>query len=270
MSRDFDEILDECIDRINSGEGIEECLASYPEHAQELEPALRAIFDIRAAYSFTPRPAAKAAAKQRFYAVLDSLERKRQERRAVPRRLFRWSWVWAGIAAILLLVLVSYALVTTLAPANAGILEVRATDAPPQDVSEILVSVDDIQVHKAGAGEGSGWITIIEEPRTFDLIKISGIEEVLGSREIEATDYTQIRMDVLSVEVTINGEKKSATVPSGVIKIVRLTPFSVEKGEKTILILDFDAEKSVKVTGKGEVRFRPVVKVLVRKAERSN
>lgn len=268
MSRDFDEILDECIDRINSGQGIEECLASYPEHAQELEPVLRTIFDIRAAYSFTPRPAAKAAAKQRFYAVLDSLERKRQERRAVPRRLFRWSWAWAGIAAVLLLGVIGYALMTTLAPANAGILEVRATDAPPQGVSEILVSVDDIQVHKAGAGEGSGWVTIIEEPRTFDLIKISGIEEVLGSKEIEAADYTQIRMDVLWVEVTIDGEKKIATIPSGTLRIVK--PFSVEKGEKTILTLDFDADQSVKVTGTGEVRFRPVVKVLVRKAERSD
>lgn len=267
MSRDFDQILDECIDRINSGEGIEECLASYPEHAQELEPALRAIFDIRAAYSFTPRPAAKATARQRFYAALDSLERKRQEPRAVPRRLFRWSWAWAGIAAVLLLGVVGYALMTTLAPADAGILEVRVTDAPPQDVSEILVSVDDIQVHKIGAGEASGWITIIEEEKTFDLIKISGIEEVLGSREIEATDYTQIRMDVLSVEVTINGERKSATIPSGVLKIVR--SFSVEKGEKTILTLDFDADQSVNVTGTGKVIFRPVVKVMVRKAEGS-
>jgi hypothetical protein len=267
MSRDFDQILDECIDRMNGGEGIEECLASYPEHAQELEPALRAIFDIRAAYSFTPIPAAKATARQRFYAALDGLERKRQERRAVPRRLFRWSWAWAGIAAVLLLGVVGYALMTTLAPAEAGILEVRVTDAPPQDVSEILVSVEDIQVHKAGAGEGSGWITIVEEEKTFDLIKISGVEEVLGSKEIAAADYTQIRMDVLWVEVTINGQKKMATIPSGTLKIVR--PFSVEKGEKTILTLDFDAENRVTVTSKGEVKFRPVVKVLVRKAERS-
>jgi len=156
---------------------------------------------------------------------------------------------------------------TTLAPADAGILEVRVTDAPPQDVSEILVSVDDIQVHKIGAGEASGWITIIEEARIFDLIAISGIEEVLGSREIEATDYTQIRINVLWVKVTIGGEEKIATIPSGTLKIVR--PFSVEKGEKTILTLDFDAEESVTVTGQGKVIFRPVVKVLVRTGEGS-
>jgi len=268
MSKDFDEILDECVDRINSGEGIEECLASYPEHAQELEPALRAIFDIRAAYSFTPRPGAKAAAKQRFYAALDSLERKRQERRVVPQRLFEWWKAWAAVATVLLLVLIGYALITTLAPANTGILEVRATDAPPQGMSEILVSVDDIQVHKAEAEEESGWITVIDEERTFDLIAISGIEEVLGSSEIEATAYTGIRMNVLSVKVTISGEEKSATIPSGVLKIV--TPFSVEKGEKTILTLDFDADKSVTVTGQGEVIFKPVVKLLERKAERSD
>ena len=84
MSKNFNQLLDECVDRINSGESIEECLASYPEQAKELEPTITAIFDIRAAYSFTPRPAAKAAAKQRFYALLDSLERKPQERRPVP------------------------------------------------------------------------------------------------------------------------------------------------------------------------------------------
>lgn len=266
MNRDFDEILDECVDRMNSGEGIEECLASYPEHAQELEPALRAMFDIRAAYSFTPRPGAKAAARQSFYAALDSLERKRQERPAAPRRLFRWSWAWAGIAGVLLLFAIGYAVMTTLAPADTGILEVRATDALPQGVAKILVSVDSIEVHKTEAGEESGWITIIDEARTFDLIAISGIEEVLGSNEIEATAYAGIRMDVLSVKVTIGEEEKIATIPSGTLKIVR--PFSIEEGGKTILTLDFDAGQSVVVTGKGEVIFKPVVKVLVRKGER--
>ena len=267
MNRDFDEILDECVDRINSGEGIEECLASYPEHAQELEPTLRAMFEIRAAYSFTPRPGAKAAAKQRFYAALDSLERKRQERPALPRRLFRWSWAWAGLASVIVLVIIVYAVMTTLAPADAGILEVRATDALPQGVSKILVSVDHIQVHEADAEEESGWITVIDEARTFDLIAISGVEEVLGSNEMEATAYTGIRMNVVSVEVTISGEEKTATIPSGELKIVR--PFSVEKGDVTILTLDFDAAKSVVVTSKGEVIFKPVVKLLVRQAEGS-
>jgi len=40
MNKRFDEILDECISRINSGGRLEHCLAKYPDHAEELEPLL--------------------------------------------------------------------------------------------------------------------------------------------------------------------------------------------------------------------------------------
>ena len=80
MGRDFNDIFDKCVDRINQGEGIENCLASYPEHAEELEPLLRAMLDTQTAYTFTPSPAAKGAARQRFNATLGRLEQKRRER----------------------------------------------------------------------------------------------------------------------------------------------------------------------------------------------
>ena len=66
MPKSFDEIFDECVDRINRGERLEDCLASYPEHARDLEPLLQAMLDTQEAYSFTPSPAAKRAARQRF------------------------------------------------------------------------------------------------------------------------------------------------------------------------------------------------------------
>ena len=37
MNEKFEEILDKCIDSINKGESIDECLASHPEHAGELQ-----------------------------------------------------------------------------------------------------------------------------------------------------------------------------------------------------------------------------------------
>jgi len=264
MARNFDEILDECVDRMNRGEGLEECLASCPEHAKELEPALRALFDLRAAYSWTPSPARKAEAKQRFYAVLEGLEQKRQQRRVIFPQALRWSKAWAAVAVILVVVIAGYfGLKAALAPVSyAGLLEVRVTDARAWDVSKVIVSVDDIQVHKAGAEEDGEWLTVIDVKKTFDLLALSGVEEVLGSKSIEATEYNNIRMDVLSVTVTIDGEEKAATVTSGKLKLV--AHFKVEANGKTILTLDFDADRSVVVTGTGEVLFKPVIKVLVR------
>lgn len=93
-----------------------------------------------------------------------------------------------------------------------------------------------------------------------------GLEEILGGSEIAAGKYTQIRMDVVSVMVTINGEEKTATVPSDKLKIVR--PFEVVANKATILTLDFDAEKSTVITGKGDVHFKPVVKLSVKEGSK--
>lgn len=147
---------------------------------------------------------------------------------------------------------------------STGTVEVRVTDAPPRDVSSIVVTVDDIEVHRAGVSEEDEWITVVAEPREFDLVEIQGIEEILGQNEIQIGSYTQLRMDVIDVTVTIDGEQSSATIPSGVLKVVR--PFDVEEGVTTVLIVDFDADSSIVITGALEVQFKPVVRLLVGKA----
>ena len=40
MNKDFDKILDECIDRLNRGESLESCLADYPDYSKELKGLL--------------------------------------------------------------------------------------------------------------------------------------------------------------------------------------------------------------------------------------
>jgi len=47
MAKNLEGILDECVDRINLGEKLEDCLVSYPEYVAELEPLLRVMFDTR-------------------------------------------------------------------------------------------------------------------------------------------------------------------------------------------------------------------------------
>jgi len=264
MVREFDEILDECVDRINRGEKLEDCLDNYPEHAEELQPLLRVMVDTQRIYTFRPSPTAKIAARQRFYGVIEGLEQKRKQRRILSPQTFTWSKAWAATVAILVVVIAGYfGLKAFLAPVSyEGLLEVRVTDAQAWDVSKVIVSVDDIQVHKAGVEEDSEWLTVIDEEKTFDLLALSGVEEVLGSKTIEATEYNNIRMEVLSVTVTIDGEEKAATVPSGKLKLV--TSFTVKADSKTILTLDFDVDRSVVVTGTGKVLFKPVIKVLVR------
>ncbi len=169
-----------------------------------------------------------------------------------------------------------------------GIIEICVTDPPAADVKSAVVYLTNIEVHKAVAEQemereqsGSGnqtqeeeqqqiqqgegeWIPIIGAPPSFDLMDVIGITEILGSANVTPGKYTQIRMDVKSVEgLTTDNVSYIAEVPSGKLKIVG--PFNVEAGVKTILTLDFDGSKSLVITGKGEAKFKPVVKLLIKK-----
>lgn len=150
---------------------------------------------------------------------------------------------------------------TATADAN-GTLEVRVTDLPNPAITAVEIVAEQVQVHSASTGE---WITVVEEPVTFDLIAVAGIEEVLGSGTLEPGEYTQIRLTITSTTLTVDGEQIEATVPGETLRIVR--PFTIEAGETTIATLDFNAEKSVVAQGTGRYLLKPVVTLLVRKAD---
>ena len=65
--RGLDDILDECLDRLASGEGIDECASRYPEHRAELLPMLRvAAAMMKAASTTAYRPESKARGLNRL------------------------------------------------------------------------------------------------------------------------------------------------------------------------------------------------------------
>ena len=153
-------------------------------------------------------------------------------------------------------------------PVGPAILEVRATDdPPPKEVSEIRVTVNNIQVNIVTGDAATGWVTLMDEPKTFDLVQITGVEEFLGTADVTPGVYSQIRLEVENVVVKLSGVDVPASVPSGRLKIVG--HFIAVAGQTTILTLDFDAGKSVVVTGKNDVIVKPVIKLLVRKGGES-
>ena len=166
---------------------------------------------------------------------------------------------------------------------STGTLEVRVTDAPASDdITEIWITVSGVSAHRAVAeqeqtqqqtqqqteqqeAEGE-WISLpITGTNPFELLKIRGLEEILATTSLTEGKYTQIRMDVSKVEVKMGGSTKIATLPSGELKFIH--PFDVVAGQTTILLLDFDAEKSVNVTGGDKVMFKPVIRLQVSKTQ---
>ncbi len=164
----------------------------------------------------------------------------------------------------------SEALTATEAPKTTsealGTLEVRVTDQPGAEVSAIVLTVQNIEVNISD-GDDSGWRTVVEGPAEFDLLQLNGIEEILGSASLEVGRYQQIRLDVVSAQVTIPNGVRSATVPSDKLRLVG--GFDVVEGETTIVTLDFDAQRSVIFIPMRGPQLKPVVKLLVRKEGQS-
>ena len=107
MREDIEKILDECIDRMNGGESPEDCLASYPDRAEELRPLLLAAGEIRNAELPVINQKAKSAAKIRLNAALVE---KREEVGFMKRLLGMFtgqkSKVFATVSVLLVAILV--------------------------------------------------------------------------------------------------------------------------------------------------------------------
>jgi hypothetical protein len=97
---DFENILDECLERIIKGGTVERCLKSYPEQALELEPLLRTAQAAREASVIMPRAEFKARARYEFRSALH--DEVSQQPRTVS--IFKRGWVVALMVIGILMV----------------------------------------------------------------------------------------------------------------------------------------------------------------------
>ena len=97
MSATVDDVLNECIERLAAGETVEQCLASYPDYAVELEPLLRtSASTMNAAATITHREEAKQRSRYQFMAAV--ADRKREANRGWLGRAIRPSGWRAKLA----------------------------------------------------------------------------------------------------------------------------------------------------------------------------
>ncbi len=149
-----------------------------------------------------------------------------------------------------------------------GTLVLQITDAPADfNIEKVVVTLSKVQVHMAesenvnetNSTTEAGWITIVEEPQTFDLIAIKDVKEFLGTKELAPGKYTQIRLTVDKALVTVDGVESNLEIPSEKIKLIQ--PFTITEGGTTTLTLDFDAENSI-IKNKTGYKMNPTIKVI--------
>ena len=95
---DFDNIVNDCLERIASGETVAECLARYPEHADELAPLLRmGQATMRVSQGAEPSAEGRARGMARMQAALAEGRQNRRRRWQLPR--LSWRPISTPIAA---------------------------------------------------------------------------------------------------------------------------------------------------------------------------
>jgi hypothetical protein len=122
-------------------------------------------------------------------------------------------------------------------------------------VTSINVTVDSVQVHSAT----KGWITVSSTPKTYNLLQLNatGIQLLLADAQLEPGNYEQVRLEISKVVVSDAQGQHEAKLPSGNLKIVG--GFEVKTNSTSVVIFDFDADKSLHVTGNGKYILAPVV-----------
>ena len=128
--KEFDNIFDECLERILDGETLEQCLARYPEQAAELKPLLETVLAVKKASAVEPRPEFKARARYQFRSAL-------QEKVAPQRRpFFGWLPRWATALAIVLVVLL----------AGGGTVAAASNSMPDSILYPVKLATENVQL----------------------------------------------------------------------------------------------------------------------------
>lgn len=160
-----------------------------------------------------------------------------------------------------------------------GTLDLSLTDAPidQQDVTGVYITINGLEYHK----QNNDWATFEEygEPETFNLLELTdGLSKMLGSFEMEAGQYNQLRF---MLEAPVRGESTPSNagcylefeggdtqplfVPSaGNTGYKAVGAFTVPSNGTVELTADFDARKSVVETGTaGMYILRPTIRLIV-------
>ncbi|MBI4339718.1 MAG: hypothetical protein HY680_07165 [Chloroflexi bacterium] len=111
----FLQVLDACVDRVlKEGDSVEACLASYPEHTEQLEPLLRLAVQTRQTLDYAPAPSTAAVARARLHRAIQQREThppRGNSRRSFQRfafaRVHSYRWAIVASTAALLVLLAS-------------------------------------------------------------------------------------------------------------------------------------------------------------------
>lgn len=140
-------------------------------------------------------------------------------------------------------------------------LRLWLTDKPAA-FDAVNITFTEVSAHR-----DNQWVVLSDRTQTVNLLEWNnGKTLLLGQAEVEAGAYTQIRLQIAAAEVVWQGQSFSLDVPSGAQSGLKLLAnFEVAAGSTYDLVLDFDAQRSIVITGPRQqpngFKLKPVIRV---------
>jgi Domain of unknown function (DUF4382) len=158
-----------------------------------------------------------------------------------------------------------------------GSLTVNLKDGPYADAQAMLVTFSGVSAHHADEEWQPLKFAADATTLTCDLKKLVNVFDVLGTGQILAGHYTQLRVVVESAALyssptPADGPACAATmtppagligtveIPSGEVKLNR--EFTIPEGGATKILIDFDGDRSVHAMGNGRFSMTPVIAIM--------
>lgn len=176
-NRKFDNILDECLERLLvQDETVEQCLESYPEYAEVLKPLLSTALSARSLSDIQPRSEFKDRARYEFRLALQKLERKRS------RPAFVWNWQprWATVVAVVLAVLLT----------GSGTVAAASGSMPDEPLYPVKLATEQIQLTLTPSALGKAELYAeLADKRVDEIVRMA------GEGKAEKVDKVALRLD---------------------------------------------------------------------------
>lgn len=104
MGRKIEDILNECLERIFRGEGVEDCLKAHPKQAPELEPLLEVSFAfIQKSAAIWPDPEFKVRTQSQLQAMLYAKRKEGEKGARIPVWHRKWALAMTAVLGFLLI-----------------------------------------------------------------------------------------------------------------------------------------------------------------------
>ena len=140
-----------------------------------------------------------------------------------------------------------------------GTVEVRLSASSfSEEVASVIITISSVEIHKP-----NGWTKLqMVDSNTIDLKQIEGLEQTVGTINLDQGTYTQIRLNIARIDVTLSGghtikAKLSAS------RLSFTQNFIVNYANATVLVVNFDSLNSFDLSVKNQVTFKPVANLWV-------